>query len=294
MLGGVIEPIRADLSGKTSVVTGASAGIGYATARELARLGASVVLAVRSPERGEAARRTIVSATGNAAVEVAPVDLSSQRSIRAFARDLGRRHPRVDVLVNNAGVWLNRKQQSVDGIELTWATNVLGYLLATEGLTPLLEAAGRARVVNVASQLAGGLDQSDVQYERRPYAGRAAYAQSKQADRMLSWALARRLAKRGVSVNAMHPGFVATEIFGKGGGIVGRAASLYSKLRARTPAQGADTVVYLAASTDVDGRSGLFWIDRQEHRCRFRDEQQEETLWRLCQGMIAKGSGLAS
>jgi NAD(P)-dependent dehydrogenase (short-subunit alcohol dehydrogenase family) len=124
-----------------------------------------------------------------------------------------------------------------------------------------------------------------VQYERRRYSGRDAYAQSKQADRMLSWALARRLLDRGITVNALHPGFVATEIFAKGGGLAGMAASLYSKLRARTPEQGADTVVYLAASPELDGRSGLFWIDRQERRCRFRDEEQEERLYRLCREM---------
>ncbi len=281
----MVEPIRADLSGKTCVVTGASSGIGLAAARELARLRARVVLAVRSAERGEAARRAIASATGSAAVEVALVDLSSRGSIHAFAQEIARRQPRVDVLVNNAGVWLSRRQSSVDGIELTWATNVLGCLLATQALLPLLEAAGRARVVNVASQLAGGLDLTDVQYERRPYDGRQAYAQSKQAERMLSWALARRLSGRGPSVNALHPGFVATGIFRKGGGLVGLAASLYAKLRARTPDEGADTVVYLAASPDVEGRSGLFWVDRQEHRCRFRDEAQEEALYRLCNEM---------
>jgi NAD(P)-dependent dehydrogenase (short-subunit alcohol dehydrogenase family) len=278
--------VRADLSGRTCVVTGASSGIGLAAARELARLGARVVLVVRSAERGEAARRAITGATGSASVELALVDLSRQASIRAFAQELAQRLPRVDVLVNNAGVWLSRKRRSVDGIELTWATNVLGCLLATRALLPLLEAAGRARVVNVASQLAGGLDLADVQYDRRPYDGRQAYAQSKQAERMLSWALARRLVARGVSVNAMHPGFVATGIFRKGGGLLGLLASLYAKLRARTPDEGADTVVYLAASPEVEGRSGLFWIDRQERRCRFRDEPQEETLYRLCDEMV--------
>jgi NAD(P)-dependent dehydrogenase (short-subunit alcohol dehydrogenase family) len=282
----MVEPVRADLSGRTCVVTGASAGIGRAAARELARLGARVVLAVRSAERGERARREIVAATGNAAVELALVDLASQASIRAFGRELRDRLGRLDVLVNNAGVWLNRRTPGSDGIELTWATNVLGYHLVGEELMPLLEKATRARVVNVASKLAGGLDLADVEYLRRPYVGRRAYAQSKQADRMLSWALARRTAASGITVNAMHPGFVSTEIFGKGGGLIGLVASVYAKLRARAPEEGADTVVYLAASPEVEGRSGLFWIDRQERRCRFRDEPQEEALWRLCQEMI--------
>jgi NAD(P)-dependent dehydrogenase (short-subunit alcohol dehydrogenase family) len=280
----VLDRVRADLTGKTCVVTGASAGIGLAAARELARLGARVVMAVRNPEKGERARRSIVGATGHD-VETAVVDLASRESIHAFARDLAARHPRIDVLVNNAGIWSERRRVSPDGVELVWATNVLGYWLVTDLLLPQLRAAGRARVVNVASQLAGDLDLSDVQFERRPWSGRAAYAQSKQADRMLTWALARRLAGTGTTANAMHPGFVATEIFGKGGGLVSLFASLYAKLRGRRPEEGADTVVWLAASPDVEGRSGLFWISREERRCRFRDEPAEEALWSLCRDM---------
>ncbi len=278
------EPVRADLAGKTCVVTGASAGIGLAAARELARLGARVVMAVRDPEKGERARRSIMGATGRD-VEMAVVDLASHASIHAFARDLALRHPRLDVLVNNAGIWSERRRLSPDGVELVWATNVLAYFLVTELLLPCLRSAPRARVVNVASQLAGGLDVADVQFETRPWSGKAAYAQSKQADRMLTWALARRLEGTGVTANAMHPGFVSTEIFGKGGGLVSLAASLYAKLRGRRPEEGADTVVWLAASPDVEGRSGLFWIDRQERRCRFRDEAQEEALWASCERM---------
>jgi NAD(P)-dependent dehydrogenase (short-subunit alcohol dehydrogenase family) len=276
--------VGADLAGKTCVVTGASAGIGLATARELARLGARVVMAVRNPEKGERARRSVMGATGRE-VEMAVVDLASRRSIHAFAQDLAARHPRLDVLVNNAGIWSASRRLSPDGVELVWATNVLGYFLVTDLLLPRLRAAGRARVVNVASQLAGDLDLGDVQFERRPWSGRAAYAQSKQADRMLTWALARRLSGTGVTANAMHPGFVATEIFGKGGGLVSLGASLYSKIGGRRPEEGADTVVWLAASPDVENRGGLFWIDRQERRCRFRDERGEEALWALCRDM---------
>ncbi len=281
------EPVSADLTGKTCLVTGASAGIGKATARALAGLGARVILAVRNPEKGEAARREILEATGNPRLELARVDLASQRSIRTFARELAARVPKLDVLVNNAGVWRTRWQAGPDGIELTWATNVLGYFLTTELLLPLLTAAGRARIVNVASELAFGLDLRDVQYLRRRYAGRPAYAQSKQADRMLTWACARRLAASGVTANALHPGFVASEIFAKGGGLLGLAASIYSKLGALSPDAGADTAVYLAASPDVEGRSGVFWEKREERPCRFRDQPQEEALWRLCQAMTS-------
>ena len=283
-----MEPLRTDLSGKTCLVTGASAGIGLATARGLSRLGGRVVMAVRNPDKGERARRSIVDATGRE-VEMTVVDVASRKSVRAFAAGLAARHRRLDVLVNNAGIWSERRRVGPDGVELVWATNVLGYFHVTELLLPLLEAAGRARVVNVASQLAGGLDLGDVEFARRPWSGRSAYAQSKQADRMLTWALARRLAGTGVTANAMHPGLVATEIFAKGGGPISLAASVYSKLRGRRPEEGADTVVWLAASPDVEGRSGLFWIDRQEKQCRFCDEAGEEALWALCRRMTGQG-----
>jgi NAD(P)-dependent dehydrogenase (short-subunit alcohol dehydrogenase family) len=281
--------VRADLTGRTCLVTGASAGIGLAAARALAGLGAHVVMAVRNPEKGERARRGVAAATGRREPELALVDVSSRESVRALARDLATRHRALDVLVNNAGCWSERRRLGPDGIELVWATNVLGYFQVTDLLLPLLKAAGKARVVNVASQLAGGLDLSDVEFARREWSGRAAYAQSKQADRMLTWALARRLAGTGVTANAMHPGLVATEIFGKGGGLVGLAASLYSKLRGFSPDQGADTVVWLAASPEVEDRSGLYWIHRQERPCPFHDEAAEEALWGVCRDMVEHG-----
>jgi NAD(P)-dependent dehydrogenase (short-subunit alcohol dehydrogenase family) len=281
-----VEPLGADLSGKTCLVTGASAGIGLAAARGLSRLGARVVMAVRDPEKGERARRSVAEETGGE-VETALVDLASRSSIRAFAGALAARHPRLDVLVNNAGIWSERRKVGPDGVELVWATNVLAYFRVTDLLLPLLRAAGKARVVNVASQLAGGLDLSDVQYERRPYSGQGAYAQSKQADRMLTWALARRLSGTGVAANAMHPGFVASEIFAKGGGPISRVVSLYARLRGRPPEEGAGTIVWLAASREVEGRSGLFWIERRERPCRFRGEAGEEALWDLCREMTA-------
>ncbi len=280
-------PVRADLTGKTCLVTGATAGIGRAAAEELARLGAQVVLGVRSRERGEVAHKEIIGANRNARVEVLHVDLSSQRSIREAGRAFREAHPALHVLVNNAGVWLQKRQKSVEGVETTWATNALGYFLLTQELLPALSTAGAARIVNVASQFAGKLDLTDVEFERRKYEGRTAYAQSKQADRMLTWALARRLEGTSVTANAMHPGFVRTEIFGKAGGLLGSLASVLARLQARPPAEGADTVVWLAASGEAEGRNGLFWIDRKEHRCRFRDPAQEEALFSLCEKMTA-------
>jgi len=271
---------------RTCLVTGANSGVGRETARGLARLGHRVVLACRDPERGEAARRDIAESTGNPAVELMIVDLSRQASIRDFARAFLDAHRELHVLVNNAGIWSTRRRESAEGIEQTWAVNVLGYFLLTDLLLDRLRRSAPARIVNVASRLARDLDLEDVEFRRRPYSGVRAYAQSKQADRMLTWALARRLEGTAVTANAMHPGGVNTPLFAKGGGMLAMAVSVLSKVTGKTPEEGADTVVWLAASPEVEGKSSGFWIDRRPVRCRFRDPAAEERLWALCASMI--------
>jgi len=271
---------------RTCLVTGANSGVGRETARGLARLGHRVVLACRDPERGEAARRDIAESTGNPAVELMIVDLSRQASIRDFARAFLDAHRELHVLVNNAGIWSTRRRESAEGIEQTWAVNVLGYFLFTDLLLDRLRRSAPARIVNVASRLARDLDLEDVEFRRRPYSGVRAYAQSKQADRMLTWALARRLEGTAVTANAMHPGGVNTPLFAKGGGMLAMAVSVFSKVTGKTPEEGADTVVWLAASPEVEGKSSGFWIDRRPVRCRFRDPAAEERLWALCASMI--------
>jgi NAD(P)-dependent dehydrogenase (short-subunit alcohol dehydrogenase family) len=200
-----------------------------------------------------------------------------------------KRHDPLHVLVNNAGLWSSRRRETREGIELTWATNVLGYFLLAELLLDRLRASAPARVVNVVSLFARDLDLSDVEFRRRRYGGAAAYSQSKQADRMLTWALARRLENTGVTANAAHPGGVATGIFAKGGGLGGHAASLYAKLFGKSPRQGADTVVWLAANPELEEASGTLWIDRAPRKCRFRGLAQEEALWEVCESMTARG-----
>jgi NAD(P)-dependent dehydrogenase (short-subunit alcohol dehydrogenase family) len=275
----------ADLKGRVAVVTGASAGVGKAAAKGLASLGAHVVMAVRDSKKGEAARAEIARATRHEGLELLVVDLQRQASIREAAAELRRRHPAVHVLLNNAGVWLEKRQESPDGIETTWATNVLGYHLLTHELLPALLAGAPARIVNVASELAGDLDLDDVDFRRRAYSGRVAYSQSKQANRMWTWALARRLQGKRVTANAMHPGFVASELFAKSGGLLGRAISAYAGMGALSPEEGADTAVWLAASPEAEGRSGGFFVERRERPCRFRDDPREGALFALCERM---------
>jgi NAD(P)-dependent dehydrogenase (short-subunit alcohol dehydrogenase family) len=277
----------ADLAGRTCLVTGASAGIGKEIARGLARAGARVLLACRNREKGEAVRLELVDSTRNPDVHLRVVELSSQASIREFAAHCEAREQRLHVLVNNAGVWLQKRQLGPDGIELTWATNVLGYTLLTELLLPLLRRSAPARIVNVASAMAHGLDLHDVQFQSRRYKGADAYAQSKQANRMWTWALARRLDGSGLTANALHPGGVATEIFKKSGGLLGLALSVYARLRFKTPEQGADTALWLATSRELAGLSGRFWANRRERACSFRNPEAEERLFSLCASMTS-------
>ncbi len=287
---GMIEPGWAEQTGRVCIVTGASSGIGREVARNLARLGATVVLACRSEMRGTIVRDAIALDTGNERVTVLPVDLSSRVSVHDFARCFLAVHPRLDVLVNNAGVWLPQRRLSVDGIELTWATNVLGHHLLTQLLLDRLRARAPARIVTVASNYAGGLDLADPEFRRRPYSGAAAYRQSKQANRMLTWALADRLAGTGVTANAAHPGGVATGIYRELRGPAGALVRGWVRFVKVGPREGADTPTWLAASPAAAGASGKFWARRREIPCAFRDPAAIQQLSDLCEGMVAGGA----
>lgn len=268
----------------TSLVTGATAGIGRAIARGLAAHGSRVVLASRDRARGLEAADDIARATG-AEVELLEVDLAEQRSIRRAAAEALERFGRIDVLVNDAAVWSVRRAETAEGIERTWAVNVLGYFLLTHLLTERLVASAPARVVNVASGLAHSLDLDDVELRRRSYRGVTAYAQSKQANRMLTRAFARRLTARGVTVSAMHPGFTRTEAFAKGGGVQGALAGLGARLFGKPPERGADTAIWLATAPELAGIGGGYFEDRCERACEHTDEAAEEALYALCERM---------
>jgi NAD(P)-dependent dehydrogenase (short-subunit alcohol dehydrogenase family) len=275
--------ISVDLTNRTCLVTGATAGIGKEVARNLARMGATVVLACRSLERGQAARDEIARDTGSKKLSLLEVDLSSQASIRAAAKAFESEHERLHVLVNNAGTVSAQRRLGADGHELTWSTNVLGYHLLTKLLLERLKASAPARVVNVASEMAGGLDTTDLDFERRSYSAVAAYKQSKQANRMLTVALSERLAGSGVTVNVLHPGFVKTEINRDFILPLRALIRVYAFFAAKTPQGGADTPTWLAASPEVEGKTGKFWVDRKERACRFRDGPAIEALWALCE-----------
>lgn len=272
-----------DLTGRTCLVTGASAGVGRAVAQNLARLGARVILACRCPRRGAAAQEAIHAATGNTQLELQLVDLAQQRSIRAFAEDVRSRHDALHVLVNNAGVYAARREVTVDGYETTWATNVLAYHLVTTLLLDLLRAGAPARIVNIASGHAGGLALDDLQFQRRRFLGGAAYRQSKQANRMLSWELARRLEGSGVTVNAATPGWVSSEITRHQRGPWGLLIRAAFGVMGRSATEGADTPTWLAASPDVEREHGVFWERRRPRRCEFRQPAEQQALWGICE-----------
>jgi NAD(P)-dependent dehydrogenase (short-subunit alcohol dehydrogenase family) len=277
------------MKGKRVIITGPTSGVGKEIAMGLASLGAEIILACRDIKTGNKTASEITRHAGTSKVVVMDIDTSSQQSIREFAREFHRRYRRLDVLINNAGG--NRgtlpKVDSVDGIELTFATNVLGYFLLTQELLPLLEKSAPARIINVASSYASDIDLDDLQFERRPFESFRAYAQSKACNRMLTWALARRLQGSGVTANAMTPGLITeTELYRNAPPELVQRLTQYSG--GRTSAQGADTAVWLASAPELEGVRGKFFEDREELECEFRNKKNEEKLWRICEGFVNK------
>jgi dehydrogenase/reductase SDR family protein 12 len=273
------------MGGEVVLVTGANSGLGLAAAEGFARLGATVRLLARSEERGERARATVIARSGNSDVHVDLCDLSNLEAVGQFASSSSAETTRLDVLVNNAGALLSERAVSVDGIELTFATNVLGPFLLTSLLIPLLEESAPARIINVSS---GGMYTQrirvqDLQSAREEFDGPAVYARTKRAQVILTELWAERLKGTGVVVHAMHPGWADTP---------GLRSSLprfhrATKLLLRTPEQAADTIVWLGAAPDPGRSSGGFWHDRRQrptHRVPWTEETPEdcERLWAEC------------
>ncbi len=275
------KPVTTSMRGRTCVITGANTGIGKAAAEALAALGAHVIMICRNRERGERAKNDIVrTAAGGGqagAVELFIADLSSQAEVRGVARDVLALHPRIDVLINNAGVALNNRELTVDGIERTFAVNYLAYFMLAHLLLPGLRAAGNARIINVASgaHARGRIEFDNLQGERS-YSNWQMYSSSKLEDVMFTFMLARRLAESGITVNALHPGVVATEIWRQIA--IVRIISGWFML---SPEKGARTTVYLAASPDVEGVTGKYFDKCEPARTTklSRDEATQERLW---------------
>ncbi len=254
------------LTRKVCLITGATAGIGLATAREVARRGFRVVLVGLSEERASEAVRQIARETGSDSVDVLLADLSVQEEVRRLATTFARCYDRLDVLVNNVGAVFLRRVETADGIERTFALNHLSPFLLTNLLLDRLKASAPARIVNVSSgsHRAARIDFDDLQGRKR-YNALAAYGQSKLANVLFTYELARRLAGSGVTANVLHPGVVATTIGHNNGPLVALVMRLIH-LRALSPEEGAETSVYLATSPEVEGVSGRYFEQKQPVR----------------------------
>jgi len=252
------------LMGRVCLVTGATAGIGAVTARELARMGATVVGVGRNPDKCATVGERVKSETGNPQVEFLSADLSSQAQVRRLAEAFKQKYDRLEVLVNNAGAYYLTRQDCVDGIELTFALNHLGYFLLTNLLLDLIKASAPARIVNVSSNAhqSARMDFASLKGGGF-YNSWAAYSQSKLANLLFTYELARRLEGTGVTVNALHPGFVASSFAHNNGWLVAWGTKVAQKLAGRTPEDGARTVIYLATSPEVEGISGKYFIDEK-------------------------------
>jgi NAD(P)-dependent dehydrogenase (short-subunit alcohol dehydrogenase family) len=256
-------PIDEDLTGRTVVITGATAGLGLASAESLAGLGATVVLVGRNPEKAERAATAIRTTTGNESVSTELADMSLMSEVRSLAQRLVESHDTIHVLVNNAGALFGERRVTAEGIELTLATNLLSGFLLTNLLLDRMKESAPARIINVSSggMYLQGISVGDLQYERGEYNGSKAYARTKRGQVILTELWAELLAGSGVVANAMHPGWAAT----KG---VEDALPGFNKLIGpllRTPQQGADTIVWLAASAEAAELSGGFFLDREPH-----------------------------
>lgn len=284
-----------NLVGKLAVVTGASSGIGKEIARGLALQGADVILACRNLSKAEVARQEILGSVPQAKLSILQLDLGRLAATRAFAKAFLEKYSRLDILVNNAGGWTTTRETGPDGIEQTWMTNVVAPNLLTQLLLPALTAAGKARIVNVSSTVASGLDLNDIEFKARKYAGMTAYSQTKQANRMLTWAMADQLRGTGVTANAMSPGLVKTNLNRNAKGFVGLIFSLMVPMMGKPPAVGADTAVWLASAPEVEGVSGKFFEKRKEVACKYRaDKTSILRLSAICDKMAGVREAVAA
>jgi len=258
------ESEGSDMTGKICLVTGATSGIGQATAHALARLGATVVILGRNPEKSAATAAQVNQACKKPNADCLLADLSSQAAVRRMAQQFKERYQRLDVLVNNAGAVFMQRQESVDGIEMTFALNHLGYFLLTNLLLDTLKASAPARIVNTSSELhrKAHLDFSDLQNARK-YRGMDAYHQSKLANVLFTYELARRLEGTGVTANTFSPGLVATNLGMNNRGLSPLMKRLVDRLIGISPEEGAQTGVYLATSPQVTRVTGKYFVKQE-------------------------------
>ena len=250
------------MEGKTCLITGGSDGIGFVAALELARMGAQVVIVGRNAVKTKDAVDRIIKETGNHSVRYLLADLSSQGDVRRLAEQVKEQLPRLDVLLNNAGAIFLSNRRSVDGIEMTFALNHLGYFLLTTLLLDLLKDSAPARIVNVSSSSHGSPGKFRLEELPKPGSngGYRAYGRSKLCNILFTYELARRLEGSDVAVNTLHPGLVRTNI-ARNNGVLGRVVNFFIGARGVAAIKGAETLIYLASSPEVSGTTGKYFVN---------------------------------
>jgi NAD(P)-dependent dehydrogenase (short-subunit alcohol dehydrogenase family) len=283
-----------EMAGKTCVITGATSGLGKATALTLGQMGAHLILIGRNQRFGEAVADRIRSESPEARIEFIRTDLSVQKDVRALASRIANDHRSLDVLINNAGARFDTYQESGDGIELTFATNHLSHFLLTCLLLDRLRAAPNARVVTVASGSHSGVSaDGDWCLRSDNFDRRTAYGKSKLANLMFAYELADRLGGTDVTSNAMDPGGVASN-FARNNGMLSWVRHLVAhgiKRELVSPEKGAETIVYLAASPEIAGRSGKYFFRKQEidSSPASRNREAGRQLWALSSRLTGLG-----
>ncbi len=269
------------MQGKIVMITGASSGIGRATAGRIAALGAHTVLVSRTEKRGRKAMEEITRATPGASLELLVADLSTSAAVRALAATFRSRHSSLDVLFNNAGILTSRRRMTPEGFELQFFVNYLSYYLLTGLLLEALRAGSPSRIINMtsSSHSSGIVDFDDLQLDRN-YRGWQAYANTKLMSMMFTYALARRLDGTGVTANCLHPGVIHTNLLRNFSSVLNLLFHALQRFF-KQPDDGAETPVYLASSPEVAGVSGKYFrycrpMDTTEASC---DRDAQERLW---------------
>ncbi len=271
---------------KICLITGATSGIGKATALELARQGMQIIFSARDEVKAGNTVEDIIQSTGNKEIYWYYCDLASFKSISEFAAQVKKNHEKLDILINNAGIWMNNKETTVDGIEYTFAVNHLAPLLLTNLLLDMIRKSRAGRIINVSSGIhyMGYTDLSDPEFKNKSFSSYKAYGQSKLANVLFTRELATRLQESNVTVNCFAPGWVNTGLFRYSNALVRLSARLW----ALTPSQGAETSVFLATSDDVQNITGEYFEKKKMKKSARQsyDTELMEKLWELSENYV--------
>jgi len=282
---------------KIVLITGANSGIGKETTRALAKKGATIIMACRNLEKAEPVCEMIQKESKNPNIEVMKLDIASLKSIRNFTQEFSARYQKLNVLINNAGIFCMKREETEEGFEKTMGVNHLGHFLLTYELLPILEKTSEARIINVGSDahFSGDLDLNDLHFKRRKYSGFKAYASSRLATIFFTQELAERVKEKDITVNALHPGHIDTNMWN----IWQPQRRWYHSLLIRliklfliSAEEGAQTSIYLASSEEVKGITGKYFAKKRlkavSKKC--SDIKLQKELWELSERLTGIGN----